>query len=131
MAEMARPLRIDRAGGWYHVTARGNEQKRIYRDDHDREHFLELIAEMVVRFHLRVHCFVLMDNHYHLVVELTEANLSRAVQWLNVSYSVWFNRRHPRSGHLFQGRFKSVAVSGEEWALELSRYVHLNPVRMQ
>jgi len=73
---------------------------------------------------------VLMDNHYHLLLELAEANLSRAVQWLNVSYSVWFNRRHHRSGHLFQGRFKSVVVSPDEWALGLSRYIHLNPVRV-
>ena len=128
---MARPLRIEKPGGWYHVSARGNERKAIYRDNRDRRHFLEVIAEMVDRFRVRLHGFVLMDNHYHLMLELSEANLSRAVQWLNVSYSVWFNRRHGRSGHLFQGRFKSVAVSPEEWALELSRYVHLNPVRIQ
>lgn len=128
---MARPLRIERRGGWYHVTARGNERKPIFRDDRDRLHFLEIIAEMVGRFRVRLHCYVLMDNHYHLLVELTEANLSRTVQWLNVSYSVWFNRRHTRSGHLFQGRFRSVAVDPEEWGLALSRYVHLNPVRVQ
>ncbi len=86
---------------------------------------------MVSRFRVRVHCYVLMGNHYHVLLDLIEANLSRAVQWLNVSYSVWFNRRHGRSGHLLQGRFKSVAVSREEWALELSRYLHLNPVRIK
>lgn len=128
---MARPLRIERAGGWYHVTSRGNEHKPIFRNDRDREHFLELVAEMVSRFRVRLHGYVLMANHDHLLLELTEANLSRAVQWLGVSYSVWFNRRHGRSGHLFQGRFKSVAVDPEEWALELSRYLHLNPVRIQ
>jgi len=128
---MARPLRIEMAGGWYHVTARGNERKLIFRDDRDRRHALDLLAEMVLRFDLRLHGFVLMDNHYHLLLELTEPNLSRAVQWLNVSYSVWFNRRHGRSGHLFQGRFKSVVVHQEEWALALSRYVHLNPVRVK
>jgi len=127
---MARPLRIERAGGWYHITARGNERRSVYRDDRDRRHFCELLEEMVSRFQVRLHCFVLMENHYHLVVELRESNLSRALQWLNVSYSVWFNRRHTRSGHLFQGRFKSVVVSREQWALELSRYVHLNPVRV-
>jgi putative transposase len=131
MAVMARPLRIEKAGGWYHVTARGNERKSIFRDDCGRQHFLEVIAEMVSRFRVRLHCFVLMDNHYHLLLELTETNLSRAVQWLNLSYSVWFNRRHGRSGHLFQGRFKSVAVSRDEWALALSRYLHLNPVRIK
>jgi len=128
---MARPLRIERAGGWYHVTSRGNERKAIFRDDRDRRHFLELLAEVVERFRIRLHVYVLMGNHYHLVLELAEANLSRATQWLNLSYSVWFNRRHGRSGHLFQGRFKSVVVSRDAWALELSRYVHLNPVRTQ
>jgi REP element-mobilizing transposase RayT len=128
---MARPLRIEKPGGWYHVSARGNERKAIFRDDRDRRHFLEVLAEMVARFRVRLHGYVLMDNHYHLLLELIEPNLSRAVQWLNVSYSIWFNHRHGRSGHLFQGRFKSVVVSPEEWALSLSRYVHLNPVRIQ
>jgi len=85
---------------------------------------------MVAQFRVRLHAFVLMDNHYHLILELGEANLSRAVQWLNVSYSIWFNRRHRRSGHLFQGRFKSVLVNPVGWGLSLSRYVHLNPVRV-
>jgi putative transposase len=127
---MSRPLRIERAGGWYHVTARGNERRDIYRDNRDRQHYCELLGEMVARFRVKSHAFVLMDNHYHLLLELTEANLSRAVQWLNASYSVWFNRRHGRSGHLFQGRFKSVVVDPLSWGLELSRYVHLNPVRV-
>ncbi len=126
---MARPLRIERAGGWYHLTSRGNDRKAIFRQDADRRHFLELLAELVARFRVRLHSYVLMDNHYHLLLELTEPNLSRAMQWLTLSYSMWFNRRHQRTGHLFQGRFKSVAVDRDEWALELSRYVHLNPVR--
>ncbi|MHB8521155.1 MAG: transposase [Limisphaerales bacterium] len=127
---MARPIRIERTGGWYHITARGNERRAIYRDDRDRRHFCELLEEMVSRFNLVLHAFVMMDNHYHLLVELREANLSRAVQWLNVSYSVWFNRRHQRSGHLFQGRYRSVIVDAAQWGLGLSRYVHLNPVRI-
>lgn len=127
---MSRPLRIERAGGWYHVSGRGNERRAIFRDDKDRMHFCELLGEMVSRFGVRLHTYVLMDNHYHLMLELTEPNLSRAGQWLNVSYSVWFNRRHGRSGHLFQGRFKSVVVDPVQWGLELSRYVHLNPVRV-
>jgi len=127
---MSRPLRIERTGGWYHVTARGNERRPIFRDNRDRAHFCSLLGEMVGRFQVRLHAFVLMDNHYHLIVELTEPNLSRTGQWLNVSYSVWFNRRHGRSGHLFQGRFKSVVVDPIQWGVELSRYVHLNPVRL-
>lgn len=85
---------------------------------------------MVDRFRIGLHAYVLMDNHYHLMLELRESNLSRAGQWLNVSYSVWFNRRHGRTGHLFQGRFKSVVVDPIQWGLELSRYIHLNPVRV-
>src|SRR5262245_7521982 len=104
---MARPLRIERPGGRYHVTARGNERRAIYRDDRDRLRFLELLGEARERYGVRVHAYVLMDNHFHLLVETPEANLSRAMQWLNVSYSVWFNRRRDRSGHLFQGRFHS------------------------
>ncbi len=127
---MARPLRIERVGGWYHLTSRGNERRAVFRDDRDRAHFCALLEEMVFRFRVRLHAYVLMHNHYHLILELTEPNLSRTGQWLNVSYSVWFNRRHGRSGHLFQGRFKSVVVDPLQWGLELSRYVHLNPVRV-
>ena len=90
---MARPLRIERAGGWYHVTARGNERRPIFRDNVDRAHFCALLAELVGQFRVRLHAFVLMDNHYHLLVELTEANLSRVGQWLNLSYSVMWKER--------------------------------------
>lgn len=127
---MARPLRIERPGGRYHITTRGNERKSIYRDDHDREHFVGLLAEVAERHRLKVHCFVLMDNHFHLLVETPEANLSKAMQWLNVSFSVWFNRRHQRAGHLFQGRFKAIIVEDDAGWQELARYVHLNPVRV-
>ena len=127
---MARPLRIEHVGGWYHVTARGNERRAIYRDDRDRVHWCELAGEMVEQFKVAIHAYVLMDNHYHLLMELREPALSTAVQWLNVSYAAWFNRRHDRSGHLFRGRFKSIAVEPKSWAWELSRYLHLNPVRI-
>lgn len=127
---MARALRIERPGGRYHVTARGNERKSIYRDDSDRTHFLELLAETTERFALRIHAYVLMDNHFHLLLETPEANLSRSLQWLNVSYSLWFNRRHDRVGHLFQGRFKSVVVEDDAGWQEVARYIHLNPVRL-
>jgi len=126
---MARPLRIDIPGAWYHVTARGNERRPIFRGDRDFARLVEILEEMVGRYRLRLHGYVLMENHYHLIVETPGGNLSRAMQWLNVSYSAWFNRRHRRSGHLFQGRFKAVIVEPREWGLELSRYVHLNPLR--
>lgn len=127
---MARPLRIERPGGRYHVTARGNERKPIYRDEADRFCFLEVLSGLGERFGCRIHAYVLMDNHYHLLLETPEANLSRAMQWVNVSYSVWFNRRHGRVGHLFQGRFKALVVEEDAGWQEVARYVHLNPVRV-
>jgi REP-associated tyrosine transposase len=128
---MARPLRISLIGGWYHLTARGNERRAIFRDDTDREHFLSLLAQMVSQYRFRLHAYVLMPNHYHLLVEISQDNLSRGMQWLNVSYSQWFNRRHRRVGHLLQGRFGSVLLERERWGVELSRYLHLNPVRVK
>ena len=127
---MARPCRIDYAGGWYHLTSRGNERRRIYRNDADRAHFLELLEELVLRFRWRLHAYVLMENHYHLMVETPEANLSAGMHWLQVSYSVWFNRRHSRVGHLFQGRFKGIVLDRDTWGVALSHYMHLNPVRV-
>jgi REP element-mobilizing transposase RayT len=85
---MARPLRIERPGGRYHVTARGNERKAIFRQDTDRFHFLKLLTEQTERFGTRIHAYILMDNHFHLMLETPEANLSRAMQWLGVSYSI-------------------------------------------
>jgi putative transposase len=128
---MARVLRLEYPGAWYHVTARGNERRPIFGDDRDRRHFLELVPTCLERFRLRLHAYVLMDNHYHLLLETREANLSRAMQWLNTAYTVWYNRRHQRVGHLFQGRYKAVIVEPETWALELSRYIHVNPVRIR
>jgi len=127
---MARPLRIERVGGRFHATARGNERRDIFRDDTDRFHFLELLSDMPGRFGVRLHAYALMSNHFHLLIETPEANLSRSMQWLGVSYSVWFNQRHRRSGHLFQGRFKGCIVEDDHGWQEVARYVHLNPVRL-
>lgn len=128
---MSRPLRINIAGGWYHVTARGQQRRAIYLDQRDRHHFLELLAELPVRHRVELHAYVLMDNHYHLLVRTPEANLSQAIQWLNVSYSVWWNLKHQRCGSVFQGRFKSVVVEGGGWLLPLSHYIHFNPVAVK
>lgn len=125
---MARPLRMDMADGWYHVTARGIERREVFVDARDYGHFEELLGETVERFRVVLHAYVLMPNHYHLIVQTPEANLSRAMQWLNVSYVVWFNKRRHRVGPLMQGRFKCIVVEGSGWAYELSLYVHLNPV---
>ncbi|HRJ71748.1 MAG TPA: transposase [Terrimicrobiaceae bacterium] len=127
---MARPLRCEYAGGWFHVTGRGNERRRIFKDDRDRDRFVSLLGELEGRYGLEIHGYVLMDNHYHLLVKMVEDwGLSAGMQFLGVSYSVWYNRRHQRSGHLFQGRFKAVVVDIIEWGVSLSRYIHLNPVR--
>jgi REP element-mobilizing transposase RayT len=123
-------LRIICPGAWHHITSRGIERRPIFKDDRDRRHFLELLEELVERFGVTLHAFVLMGNHYHLLLELGKPNLSRAIQWLNLSYSVWFNRRHRRCGYLFQGRFKSVVVDPVGWGLGMSAYIHLNPARV-
>jgi putative transposase len=126
---MARPLRVEFGGAAYHVMARGNERKAVYRDDQDRRRFLETLAEMVERFGVRLHAYCLMSNHYHLLLDTPQANLSQAVGWVQVTYTVRFNRRHRRSGHLFQGRFKAQLIEADEYAQGLVEYVHLNPVR--
>lgn len=123
-------MRVDVAGGWYHVSARGIERREIFDSDTDRGRLVSLLGELPGRFGLRVHGWVLMDNHYHLQIETPEANLSRAIQWLNVSYAVWFNRRRGRAGPLFQGRFRAELTDTEGWVAEVSRYIHLNPVRV-
>jgi putative transposase len=127
---MARPLRVNVKDGWYHVTARGTERRTIFDADRDHAHFLELLEEVTSRYAVEIHAYALMGNHYHLLIRTPEANASAAIQWLNVSYSVWFNRKRSRVGHVFQGRFTSVLIDGGgSWAGNASVYVHLNPVR--
>jgi REP element-mobilizing transposase RayT len=128
---MARPLRVEVLGGRYHLTARGNERRNSFRGTTDYEPFLKLLSELPQRFGPRLHAFVLMPNHFHLLLETPEANLSRAGQWLNLSYSVWFNRKYQRSGHLFQGRFGAVILEGDAELQKVGRYLHLNPVRVK
>ncbi len=126
---MARPIRMDYPETFYHVLSRGNEKKEIFQDEKDYQKFLSLLSNMVERFRLEVHAYVLMKNHYHLLIKTKEANLSRAIQWLGVSYSVWYNRRHQRSGHLFQGRFKSFLIENERYFVGMGLYIHGNPLR--
>jgi REP element-mobilizing transposase RayT len=111
------------------VTAHGNERRRTFRDDADRQQFMAMLEQVVQEHGLRVHGYCLMPNHYHLLVETPRANLSRSIGWLQTTYTIRFNRRHRRSGHLFQGRFKAHLVEVDSYAMELLRYVHLNPVR--
>jgi REP element-mobilizing transposase RayT len=114
--------------GWYHVTSRGIERRAIFENDSEHAHFLELLGEMAEQFRVIIHAHVELDNHYHLILQTPEANLSQVVQWLNISYAVWVNRRRDRVGPLMQGRFKSIPIENSTWAYELSLYVHLNPV---
>ena len=125
---MARPLRIEYDGALYHLTCRGNERKAIFKDDTDRQLFLSTLAKVVRRFHWLCHAYCLMDNHYHLVVETPNANLSNGMRQLNGVYTQAYNRRHRRVGHVFQGRFKGILVQKESHFLEVCRYVVLNPV---
>ena len=126
---MVRPLRIEWPGALYHITDRGNERKPIFRDDTDRRRLIKYLAEAVDRFHLRIHAVCLMPNHYHAEIETPRGNLSKTMQWLKTAYTVYFNRRHQRSGHLFQGRYKAAIVEKESHLMALTRYIHLNPVR--
>jgi putative transposase len=126
---MARPLRVEFEGASYHVTARGNERRLIFRDDQDRRRFLETLGQACERFGLIVQAYCLMPNHYHLLATTPRGNLSRAIGWLQTAYSIRFNRRHGRSGHLVQGRFKAHLIDADAYARRLVRYVHLNPVR--
>jgi len=125
---MARAQRIEYEGAVYHVTARGNERRAIFRDDADREHFLRVLHESVTAFEIRLYLFCLMTNHIHLVVETPRANLGRFMHRLQTAYTIHFNFRHRRSGHLMQGRYGAKLVEKDAYLLRLSRYVHLNPV---
>jgi REP element-mobilizing transposase RayT len=126
---MARPLRIEYAGALYHVTSRGDRQEAIYHSDQDRQDFLEILKQVCDRFNWLVHAYCLMDNHYHLLVETLDGNLSQGMRQLNGVYTQTCNRNNGQVGHVFQGRFKSILVQKETYLLELARYIVLNPVR--
>ncbi len=126
---MARPLRIEYPGALHHVTSRGNARQDIFLDATDRRRFLDTLGDVVGRFGWLCHAYCLMGNHYHLLVETPEPNLSRGMRQLNGVYTQRFNRRHRSVGHVFQGRYKAILVERQGYLLELSRYVVLNPVR--
>lgn len=126
---MARPLRIAYPGAYYHVTSRGNEQKDVFKSRKDREKFLEYLASATQRYGAVIHAYCLMTNHYHLLLETPLGNLSQIMRHINGAYTTSFNVKRKRAGHLFQGRFKAILVEADAYAAELSRYIHLNPVR--
>ena len=126
---MVRPVRLEFSGALYHVTARGNARQDIYVDDKDRRYFLETLSYCTKTYHWQCHAYCLMSNHYHLLIETGDANLSKGMRHLNGVYAQYFNTRHKRVGHLLQGRFKAILVEKESYLLELARYIVLNPVR--
>jgi len=126
---MARPLRIEYPGAVYHITSRGNEKKAIFKDDADREKFLKILAHVNKRYHWLCHAYCLMDNHYHLMIETPDGNLSLGMRQLNGVYTQARNKRHNKTGHLFQGRYKAILIQKDTHLLEVCRYVVLNPVR--
>jgi putative transposase len=126
---MARQLRIEYPGAFYHVTSRGNQRQAIVQDDQDRRIFLDYIDKAYEKFGGIAHAYCLMDNHFHLFLETPRGNLSRIMHFINTSYTLYYNARYSRAGHLFQGRFKAILIEADSYAQEVSRYIHLNPVR--
>jgi len=126
---MARPLRIEYPGAVYHITSRGNERKPIFIEEEDRKNFLNLLYNVNKRYNWICHAYCLMDNHYHILIETPEGNLSIGMRQLNGVYTQAFNLSHKRVGHLFQGRFKAIVIQKDSHLLEACRYVVLNPVR--
>jgi putative transposase len=126
---MSRAWRIEYEGALYHLLSRGNEGKDIFGDNRDRTIFLDTVGEMSQRFEMSVYAYVLMRNHYHLMVRTERANLKKAMHWFGTTYTQRFNMRHSRNGHLFQGRYKSILVQNDAYLLQLSCYIHRNPLR--
>ena len=128
---MARPLRIEYPGAYYHITSRGNEKKDIFKNQYDRKKFLSYLDSATQRYSAMIHVYCLMNNHYHLLMETPLGNLSQIMRHINGAYTSYFNKKHQRAGHLFQGRYKAILVNADEYAKELSCYIHLNPVKAE
>ncbi len=126
---MARPLRIQYDGAVYHITSRGNAREPVFKDDEDRRIFLEILHKANTRYNMLCHAYCLMNNHYHLIIETPDGNLSDGMRQLNGVYTQLFNKRHNTVGHIFQGRYKAILIQKESHLLEVCRYVVLNPVR--
>ncbi len=126
---MARPLRIEYPGAYYHITSRGNERKTIFKNKSDRKSFLSYLKSACQRYGAIIHVYCLMNNHYHLLLETPKGNLSKVMHHINSAYTTCHNAKHKRAGHLFQGRYKAILIEADAYAGELSRYIHLNPVR--
>jgi len=128
---MARALRIQFPGAYYHLTCRGVEQRSIYECDQDRRQFLVLLERSLVDYQVVLHAYILMTNHFHLLIQTPKANCAEFMRHFNISYTGWYNWRHKRSGNLYQGRYKAFLVDADSYLLEVSRYLHLNSVRVR
>jgi putative transposase len=128
---LARPLRITYEGAFYHVTARGNDRKKVFLFHSDYERFLATLTENLTKYKVNLHAYALMGNHYHLLIETPLGNISSFMQSLNTAYTTYFNRKRNRIGHLFQGRYKALLIEADSYLLQLSRYIHLNPVTVK
>jgi REP element-mobilizing transposase RayT len=126
---MSRPLRIEYAGAFYHVLNRGFERTGIYKADADKEYFLKLLDEAHVKYGMWVHTYTLMSNHYHLFLETPYGELSKIIKYLDGSYALRFNKKYNRVGPLFQGRYKAILVDQDNYALQVVKYIHLNPLK--
>jgi REP element-mobilizing transposase RayT len=126
---MARPYRLQAENCLYHITSRGDDRKPIFKSERDYEKFLEYIKTVKEKFKIYLYSYCLMSNHYHLLIETTQANISRAMHYLNTSYTVYYNVKRKKHGHIFQGRYKSIVVDADSYLQKLTRYIHLNPVR--
>ncbi len=127
---MTRPLRIQYPGAVYHVTHRGNEKQVIFKNDKDRRQFLHILAQGQQTYGIVLHSYVLMKNHFHFLLETPLGNLSEFMRYFNITYTSYFNRTYKRTGHLYQGRFKSFLVEKEVYLSAVSRYIHLNPIKV-
>ena len=129
MSAMTRPWRIEFEGAYYHILSRGNERRNIFSDNNNRVSFLETLGKMSDRFEVEVYAYVLMDNHYHLLLKTNKPNISKSMQWFGTTYTRQYNIKHKRNGHLFQGRFKNFLIENDEYLMLLSCYIHRNPLR--
>lgn len=125
---MARPIRIEYPGAVYHVITRGNNRQRIFKDDRDRRAYLEKLSFYCQEKEVELLCYCLLTNHVHLLLETPQGNLSKMMQAFQTSYTVYFNRRHRHTGHVFEQRYKAFLVDKDNYLLQVSRYIHLNPV---
>lgn len=126
---MARPYRLQLENCIYHITSRGDDRKKIFISEYDFEKFLEYIKLAKEKYKFYLYAYALMSNHYHLLLETSQPNISKIMQYINTSYTIYHNTKRRKTGHVFQGRYKSIVVEGDTYFLELSRYIHLNPVR--